>query len=111
MRRLFSLLASLMLVIALMAGATAHAAEFQGPVAHEASDGCREASSQQKKGSPADAEKMVVHHHGCHGHHVGIPIAPTSVAERVGFSREIPLLKVTGRLFEAPKGMFRPPIA
>ena len=77
MRKLLPFLACLMLVLTGWTG-IAHAAEGvacieapQANAAMEMAGDCDEV--------PADADKAYPHHHGgCHGHHVGVPIASDS---------------------------------
>ena len=71
MRRWLSLIGTLMLVLMVWTGTTAHAAEAMGCIEVSAEstghfDGDRDEV-------PADSDKAVPHHHGgCHGHHVAV---------------------------------------
>ena len=110
MRGLFDIIASLMLVIALMTGTAAHAVEIRGHVAVEAADDCSQASDREKE-APADSGKALMHHHGCHGHHVGVAIDPAAVVTSIIGAPTLPLPLAQGVASLAPKSMFRPPIA
>lgn len=83
MRRLLILALGLLLASSLGLGSVAHAAEpitcVEGSAAsvdnHVEGDGDQ---------VPADAGKGYPHHHGgCHGHHVGVPIATDAVSHGV----------------------------
>ena len=71
MRGLFSLVGTLMLVVMLWTGTTAHAAEAMGCI--EVSVDAAGHFDGDGDEVPADPDKGAPHHHGgCHGHHVGV---------------------------------------
>jgi hypothetical protein len=78
MHRLSALFLSFMLVLMLGLGSVAHATEGVTCIdttAVSSLDHCDGDADQV----PADADKAYPHHHGgCHGHHVGVPIASDS---------------------------------
>ncbi len=78
MHRLSALFLSFMLVLMLGLGSVAHATEGVTCIdtaAVSSLDHCDGDADQV----PADADKAYPHHHGgCHGHHVGVPIASGS---------------------------------
>jgi len=78
MYRLSTLFLCLMLVLTLGWGSVAHATEGVTCVETTAAsslDHCDGDADQV----PADADKAYPHHHGgCHGHHVGVPMASDS---------------------------------
>jgi hypothetical protein len=111
MHRLPALFLYLMLVLSLAFGSVAHATE--GPVCIEATTATAidhvDGDADQV---PADADKAYPHHHGgCHGHHVGMPIA-TDPAKPVSTLRTVPLAWNTNPRTVAPSDpALRPPQA
>ena len=83
MRRLLTLVGTLMLVVLVWTSTAAHAAEAFGcaeisadSIGHFDGDGDQ---------VPADADKGVPHHHGgCSGHHVGVPATLDAVQPATG---------------------------
>lgn len=74
MRRPFSLLACLMLVLTLWTGTAAHAAETLLPIAEPSSINWEHAPGDADE-VPADADQATPHHHGlCHGHDFRVPL-------------------------------------
>jgi hypothetical protein len=81
MRKLLPFFAFLMLVLSSLSG-LAHAAETVS-----CSDVLQSEASLHSYGDrdqvPSDAEKGYPHHHGgCHGHHIGTPVADRMVPQR-----------------------------
>ena len=75
MHRLSALFLGLLLVLTLGLGSVAHASEGVSCVEATAAS-TLEHSDGDADQVPADADKAYPHHHGgCHGHHVGVPIA------------------------------------
>lgn len=110
MRRWLSLLGTLMLVVMLWTGSTAHAAEMF--VCVETTAASADHSSGKRDQSPADSGKAATHHHGgCHSHHVAVPgdeastVSSDTIADPVGLA---PDFRVAG---DEPGTTLRPPIA
>lgn len=83
MRRLSALIICLMLVLSLGFGSVAHAAEVPGGVEVSSATSIGHANGDGDQ-VPADSQKGYAHHHdGCHGHDIGVPITPNSVASVV----------------------------
>lgn len=78
MRRLLAFVMCFLLASSLGSGAIAHASEPVTCIEITSAPGLHvEGDSDQV---PADSEKGYPHHHGgCHGHHIGVPIASEPV--------------------------------
>src|SRR3546814_8483071 len=77
------------------------------------SDVCSSDLSYSKKSdkSQSDPSKMSVKFHGCHGHHVGIPVASAPEIERIAPVRVVLLRNRAGLAPPTRSDTFRPPIA
>lgn len=118
MKGLLYLVVSLFLVLGVVTGSTAHAAEIGiGRSAIASVDGCpglskqSDDASKQGKGFPSDDSKSLVKFHGCHGHHVGMPVDPTPGKTVLVKVEVLPAGPTTGVAPPAFFGTFRPPIA
>lgn len=91
MYRLFAIFACLAIIFSLAGGAVAHAMEPIGCADTSLTAGATAAHVDGDADQvPADAEKNYPHHHGgCHGHHVGVPIASDPMQPSVA-SRSLP---------------------
>lgn len=110
MRGLLSLVGTLMLVVMLWTGTTAHAAEAMGCIEVSAdAPGHFEGDEDQV---PADPDKGVPHHHGgCHGHHVGVA-SDTEAPNAAPASSNSPGLRHESMASGCDPGTaLRPPIA
>jgi hypothetical protein len=111
MHRLSAFLLGLILILSLGVGSVAHATEEIRCV--EASTGM---SLDHHDGDadqvPGDADKDYPHHHGgCHGHHVGVPIATDPAGTMIGLGMT-PLGWRHGPMAPAPSyAALRPPQA
>src|SRR3546814_7224079 len=84
MKGCLSIVLSLWLAFGVTAGAMAHAAEpGSGTRVLASMDACGSYSKKSDK-SQSDPSKMSVEFHGCHGHHVGIPVASAPEIEQIG---------------------------
>src|SRR3546814_2656296 len=73
-------------------------------------DACGSYSKKSDK-SQSDPSKMSVKFHGCHGHHVGIPVASAPEIERIAPVRVVLLRNRAGLAPPTRSDTFRPPIA
>src|SRR3546814_13594004 len=87
MKGWLSIVLSLLLAFGVTAGAMAHAAEpGSGTRVLASMDACGSYSKQSDK-SRSDPSKLSVKFHGCHGPHVGIPVASAPEIERIAPAR------------------------
>jgi hypothetical protein len=83
MRRLLASILCFLLASTLSVGAIAHASEPVTCVETSAASSLDHADGDGDQ-VPADSEKGYPHHHGgCHGHHIGVPIASDPVQHGV----------------------------
>src|SRR3546814_19948392 len=73
-------------------------------------DDCGSDSKKSDK-SQSDPSKMSVKFHGCHGHHVGIPVASAPEIERIAPVRVVLLRTRAGLAPPTRSDTFRPPLA
>ena len=122
MGRLLQIAVGFFLALSVVAGSMAHATEMRATASSECmaesrsepqqlSDHSGEQSVGQKGQLPGGDSKGIVKIHGCHGHHVGIPMEPQRAANDELLERPLmPRLE-----FSAPPSLrspsFRPPIA
>src|SRR3546814_17821305 len=111
MKGWLSIVLSLLLAFGVTAGAMAHAAEpGTGTSVLASMDACGSYSKKSDK-SQSDPSKMSVKFHGCHGHHVGIPVASAPEIERIAPVRVVLLRNRAGLAPPTSSDTFRPPIA
>src|SRR3546814_17952720 len=89
----------------------AHAAEpGSGTRVLPSMDACVSYSNEGDK-SQSDPSKMSVKFHGCHGHHVGIPVESAPGIELIAPVRVVLLRNRAGLAHHTRSATFRPPIA
>lgn len=110
MRRLLTLVSTLMLVVLVFTGTTSHAAEAFGCVEVSAdSAGHFDGDRDQV---PADADKGVPHHHGgCSGHHIAVPATAGATQIAAGDETRPGARNRDGLPSREPDRALRPPIA
>lgn len=91
MRRLLAFVMCFLLASSLGLGSVAHASEPVTCIESTTTSASSLLSSFHAEGDrdqvPADSEKAYPHHHGgCHGHHIGVPIASEPVQHDVARS-------------------------
>jgi hypothetical protein len=111
MKRWLSIILSLFLALGLTAGAMAHATEQGvGTSAVASMDGC-EGFSKKSDDGQSDPSKASVKFHGCHCHHVGIPVGAKPEPAPVVSLKAVPTRNGTGLSAPTRSDTFRPPIA
>ncbi|ABF54282.1 hypothetical protein [Sphingopyxis alaskensis] len=111
MKGWLSIVLSLFLAFGVTAGAMAHAAEPGVGKSEIASIDACGGFSKKSDDSQSDPSKMSVKFHGCHGHHIGIPVASAPEIERIAPVRFVPLRNRAGLAPPTHSDTFRPPIA
>lgn len=110
MRRFFSFVSTLMLVVMLWAGTMAHAAEAM-QCAEVSADAAGHFEGDGDE-VPADPETGVPHHHaGCHGHHVGVAADANAPENAPASTASLALGREAMASGCDPGAALRPPIA
>jgi len=111
MKGWLSIILSLFLAFGVTVGAMAHAAEPGLGTSALASMSACGSYSNKSDDSQSDPSKVSMKFHGCHGHHVGIPVAAAPEPERVPPVRIVPARNRTSLSPPTRSDTFRPPIA
>lgn len=81
-----------------------------GPGACASVDACGSASKKSDDGQ-SDPSKVLVKFHGCHGHHIAIPVASAPEPEAMAVVKAAPARNSTSLAPPTHSDTFRPPIA
>ncbi|WP_145985261.1 hypothetical protein [Altererythrobacter sp. B11] len=111
MKRLLSIIVSLLLAFGLSAGAMAHVAESGQNSSTAVSIDCCEGLSKQKDDGQSDPSKASINLHGCHGHQIGIPMMANAESEPVAASKPVPVRNSVSLSLAACSDILRPPMA
>src|SRR3546814_909803 len=108
MKGWLSIIVGIFLAFGVTAGAMAHATEVGFRNSTVASvDGCESASKKSDDGK-SDPSKTSIKFHGCHGHHVGIPVGAAPEPEAVFTDKAVPARIVPGLSPSTHSDTFRP---
>jgi len=111
MNRWLSIILSLFLALGVTAGAMAHATELGVGASAVASIGGCEGFTKKSDDGQTDPSKASVNFHGCHGHHIGIPVGAKPEPAPVVSVKAVPTRNGTSLSPPTHSDTFRPPIA
>jgi hypothetical protein len=111
MNRWLSIILSLFLALGVTAGAMAHATELGVGASAVASIGGCEGFTKKSDDGQTDPSKASVNFHGCHGHHIGIPVGAAPEPDLVVSVNAVPARNGTSLSPPTRSDTFRPPIA
>jgi len=111
MKRWLSIILSLFLALGVTAGAMAHTAELGVGTGAVASIGGCEGFAKKSDDGQSDPSKASVNFHGCHGHHIGIPVGAAPDSAPVVSVKAVPARSGTSLSPPTHSDTFRPPIA
>lgn len=111
MKGWLSIVLSFFLAFGVTAGAMAHAAEPGFGTSAVASMGVCGSYSKKTDDGQSSPSKMSMKFHGCHGHHVGIPVTSAPESEHITVVRIAPARNRANLAPPAHSDTFRPPIA
>ncbi|ETI62702.1 hypothetical protein C100_16570 [Sphingobium sp. C100] len=111
MKGWLSIIVGIFLAFGVTAGAMAHATEVRFRTSAVVSvDSCESASKKSDNGQ-SDPSKASIKFHGCHGHHIGIPVGAAPQPEAVRTDIATPARITPGISPPTHSDTFRPPIA
>mgnify|MGYP001101507797 CR=1 FL=1 len=111
MKGWLSIILGLFLALGVTAGTMAHATELGVGTSAVASIGGCENFSKKNDDGPSDPSKASANFHGCHCHHVGIPVGAKPEPVPVVSVKAVPTRNGTSLSPPTRSDTFRPPIA
>lgn len=105
------IIVSLFLALGVATGPMAHAAELGFGTSAVASVDCCAGFSKKSNDKQSDPAKASVKFHGCHGHHIGVPLDSAPEPEPVVAVKAVPARSGTSLSPPTHSDTFRPPIA